>query len=103
MVLGYELWETQSGNLMASYERESEALRAVADRARRHGPESITSIALVQIDEADEDGEMVTLATGADLLARAATRESPGRNGQPADHPRTPAEQSALTRATKRT
>lgn len=72
MTLGYELWETQSGNLMASYESEAEALRAVADRARRHGSDSVESIALVQVDDADEDGEMVTLASGADLLARAA-------------------------------
>jgi hypothetical protein len=67
----YELWETESGNLMASYASERQALSAVAARARDHGPESVNSIALVQVDDADEDGEMVTLATGSDLLVRA--------------------------------
>jgi hypothetical protein len=57
---------------MASYESESEALRTVATYAQQHGSDSINSIALVQIDDADEDGEIVTLAIGGELLARAA-------------------------------
>lgn len=100
-MLGYELWETQSGNLMASYENEVEALCAIANHVRQHGADSINSIALVQIDDADEDGELVTLATGADLLARAATLEPPERNGRPAERRLTPAEQAALTRPAK--
>jgi hypothetical protein len=56
---------------MASYEIEVEALDAVVSRAHLHGPDSIMSIALIQVDDEDEDGAIVTLASGADLLARA--------------------------------
>lgn len=70
-MLAYELWETESGNLMASYDSEGEALRAISDRAHRHGPSSVLSIALVQVDEANDQDEMTTLAEGAALLARA--------------------------------
>ena len=67
----YELWETESGNLMASFNSEAEALCAVANRARRHGQDSVSSIALIQVDDEDLNNEMTTLATGADLLIRA--------------------------------
>ena len=77
-MLAYELWETQSGNLMASFESEAEALRAIVARARRHGPASVDSIALVQVNDADEDGEMVTVASGEDLLVRAEQAPSSG-------------------------
>ena len=70
-MLAYELWETESGNLMASFDTEVEALRAIGDRARQHGRMSISSIALVQVDDTDEDGEMVTIASGDELLTRA--------------------------------
>ena len=67
----YELIEGQTGNLMASFETEAEALRVISERVRQHGPESVTSIALVRVDTQDEDGAMETVASGADLVARA--------------------------------
>lgn len=67
----YELLETETGNLMSSHDSEAQALHAVAERARRFGPGSVTSVALVRVDDEDEDGEMVLVAAGADLLARA--------------------------------
>jgi hypothetical protein len=103
MTPGYELWETQSGNLMASYEREDEALRAVTDRARRHGSASVYSIALVRIDEGDEDDEMVTLASGTDLLARASNPDSAAQNGHSPGHPQRPADQATPTRTVRGT
>lgn len=64
----YELWETTTGNLMASFDSEAEALHAARERARRHGPQSVDTVALMRVDDEDEDGEMVLLASGASLL-----------------------------------
>ena len=69
-MLAYELLETETGNLMSSHDTEAQALRAVSERVRRFGPGSIASVALVQVDDEDEDGEMVLVAAGAELLAR---------------------------------
>jgi hypothetical protein len=73
----YELWETQANNVMASFEHEGQALAAIIERARQHGAESIESLALVHVgdvsvdDDGEEDADMVMVAEGADLLARA--------------------------------
>jgi hypothetical protein len=73
----YELWETQSGNVMASFESEVQAFAAVVNRARLHGAKSVESVALVRIGDivvggdGEEDADMVMVAEGADLLARA--------------------------------
>lgn len=64
----YELIEGQTGNLMASYESEEAARSAVSERVHRHGPQSVASLDLVRVDTEDEDGAMVTLASGAELL-----------------------------------
>jgi hypothetical protein len=85
-MMTYELWETQSGNVMASFQNEGQALAAVVDRARRHGPESVESIALVRIGEivkdpdGEEDADMEMLGSGVDLLVRA---ETPAPDGAP--------------------
>jgi hypothetical protein len=70
-MLAYELWETDSGNLMAAFDTQAEALAAVSKRAKQHGPESVATLTLVSVDDADEDGDIVTLASGSELLARA--------------------------------
>ena len=67
----YELIEGQTGNLMASFETEAEALRVISERIHQHGPESVASLALVRVDADDEDGAMETVACGADLVALA--------------------------------
>ncbi len=67
----YELWETRTGNLMASYDDEAQALRAAVERVRRFGSTSLESVVLVRVDEDDEDGAVEEVAAGADLLARA--------------------------------
>lgn len=77
----YELWETQTGNLMASYARPADALDVVARTARVHGADRIMSFALLQVDTG---GDVRTIAAGPELLAlaeadaasRAATGES---------------------------
>lgn len=67
----YELWETRTGNLMASYDDEAQARRAAVERVRRFGSTSLESVVLVRVDEDDEDGAVEEVAAGADLLARA--------------------------------
>ncbi len=55
-MMAYELWETESGNLMASFSTEAAALAAVADRVSKHGPSSVETIALFAVDDSDADG-----------------------------------------------
>ena len=57
--MAYELWEMQTGNLVASFRREEEALALVRDAVAAHGPAYAQSLALVR---EDEDGSSVTVA-----------------------------------------
>lgn len=70
-MMAYELWETQTGNFMASYDDEEQALRAAVERVRRHGTASLESVVLVRVDVDDEEGAVEEIAAGAELLARA--------------------------------
>ena len=67
----YELWETRSRNLIASFATEADALAFVARSAGRHGAASIASVELVRLDDEDDDGPIERIAAGADLLRRA--------------------------------
>ena len=69
-MLIYELWETESGNLMASFGSEGAALAAVASLVREYGPSSVATVALARLDDEDEGCEMTRLAAGDELLAR---------------------------------
>ena len=71
-MLAYELWETESGSLMASFDTEAEARAAVARRVARYGPESVATLSLVSVDEGDEDEDIVTVASGTELLVSTA-------------------------------
>jgi hypothetical protein len=62
----FELWEMRSGNLMGSYETETQALAALAEAVNSYGPAYAESIALVR----ESRGRSKTVATGADLTAR---------------------------------
>ena len=66
--MAYEVWETQTGNLVASFSREQDALRLVRDAASMHGESYVRSLALVCEDEA---GHTRTVAMADQLLARA--------------------------------
>jgi hypothetical protein len=67
-MIAYELWETESGNLMASFPTKAEALAVVADRVSKHGPSSVESITLLAVDDSDQEHEFVTLAEGPELV-----------------------------------
>ena len=68
-MVGYELWETQSGNLMGAFGSEAEALAAVARTAAKYGEAAVETVALFRAD--DESDEVDCIAAGAELLARA--------------------------------
>ena len=70
-MIGYELWETTTANLIASYDDEAEALRAVAQCVHQYGAAVLDTVVLVRVDEDDEDGRVEEVAAGAGLLARA--------------------------------
>lgn len=69
-MLIYELWETEGGNLMSSFESERAALEAVAALVRERGPASIATVTLARLDDQDEDCETTHIAAGNELLAR---------------------------------
>ena len=64
----YELWETQTGNLVASFSREQDAMALVRDAVATHGEAYVRSLALVS---EDETGHSATIAVADQLLARA--------------------------------
>jgi len=79
-MIAYELWETRSGNLMATYGTVEQAFEAVARTAAKYGTESIISFALLQ-DE--DDNEPETIAVGQEIVALAEryARAHPGSSG----------------------
>jgi hypothetical protein len=70
----YELWDTESGNLIADYDDEDAALRAVRAGVNDEGPASWETIELVRV----EPGGMRTpLAQGTALVAHALAALNP--------------------------
>ena len=67
-VAGYELWDTESRNLLDDFDTESEALEAVRELVALNGPACTDAMALTRVHA---DGRMTTLAMGADLATRA--------------------------------
>lgn len=70
----YNLIDTESGNLVGSYESEGEAREVVRDAWSRHGTAGVDGLSLLRVDSdgaitlLGEDGELldaVPVATGA--------------------------------------
>ena len=76
-MIGYELWETRSGNLLEAFDTESEAFAAVARTAARYGDATVETFALMSTETDDEDGDVTAIAAGADRLARAQSSGAP--------------------------
>jgi hypothetical protein len=70
---GYELWDTESRNLLEDFATEAEALEAIRELIARNGPACVSAIALTRVDG---PGRMTTLAMGEALVARVRNAES---------------------------
>ncbi|MCC7366908.1 MAG: hypothetical protein IT306_00705 [Chloroflexi bacterium] len=80
----HELWETESGNLMASFPTEAQALAAVAEQIRQYGPSSVATIALALVNDSNEAGDFEQIAAGPELvqLSHGRTRHAPRCSGE---------------------
>ena len=67
-VAGYELWDTESRNLLDDFDTEAEALEAVRELTALNGSACTNALALTRVDS---DGRMTTMAMGAALATRA--------------------------------
>lgn len=82
----YELWNTRSRNMVASFETEEAALTFVRDTVRELGIDGVVRLALAREDDA---GRVETIALGHDLAQRAqegqhAPRTAPSAMARPA-------------------
>jgi hypothetical protein len=74
-VAGYELWDTESRNLLDDFDTEAEALEAVRALIALNGLHCTQALALTRVWS---DGRMSTVATGDALAVLAETpRPSP--------------------------
>jgi hypothetical protein len=64
----YELWDTESGNLIQTYERETDALALVHAAVEAYGAEYAADLALL-LDRGR--GDLTTVASGRELAERA--------------------------------
>ena len=64
----YELWETQTSNLVGSWASEAEALTVVNDALVRHGADALTTLSLLH---EDSQGNTTVIAEGPSLIERA--------------------------------
>jgi hypothetical protein len=65
--MAYEIWEMQTGNLVASFGTEEDALALVRDALAAHGEAYARNLALVR---EDEHGQTSTVATSDQLIER---------------------------------
>jgi len=65
----FALWDTETGNIVGTWEREADALALVRAAVRAYGPAYADTLALVR---EDARGEVTPIAAGAALAARAA-------------------------------
>jgi hypothetical protein len=69
----YELWDTESGNLIQAYENEADALALVRAALDAYGSSYATDLALL-VDTGR--GDLKTVAAGMELAERARTAGS---------------------------
>ncbi len=70
----YELWSGASGNLLAGFDTEAEALPAIADTIDEHGRAAAEDLGLLAVDDTkpdDDESAVMLLAEGEALIARA--------------------------------
>lgn len=72
----YEIWDQETGNILAWHDTEAEALSVVSATVERHGRDAVTTWALVREDgmERDEGGIVASGDVLADLALHAPAR-----------------------------
>jgi diacylglycerol kinase family enzyme len=68
MTTSYEVWDTDTGNLIRSYTSEDDALALVRAAVERRGRRAVAKWALVEVGG---DGSLSTVAAGLALAGRA--------------------------------
>ena len=66
--MAFELWDTETGNIVGTYPTEAEALAVVQRAVEVYGAGYANGLALA-LD--DEEADVLTLAIGAELASRA--------------------------------
>ena len=81
----WELWDTETGNLVGDYDSEDAALAVVRDAFYRLGPASIAPLALgvEHDDEGGVDDDLPPVLQGQDLVARVQRGPSEQAAGRP--------------------
>ncbi len=79
-IAGYEIWDTESRNLLDDFDTEAEAIEAVRELIAVNGAACTAALALTRVTV---DGSMQTLAIGTELALRA-ERSGQGRARRPA-------------------
>lgn len=69
----YELWDTESRNVIGEFDSEADALAAVLEAVQLNGAESVAAFTLIG---AFDDGAVKGLAAGQELVERARQQES---------------------------
>jgi hypothetical protein len=70
----FELWDTESGNVIGEFDSEAEALAAVLEAVDYNGDESATLFTLIGISKS---GAIKAIAGGAKLVALARSQQHP--------------------------
>ena len=81
----YELWDTESRNIIGEFESKSAALSAVLEAVELNGEPSVAAFTLLQ---ALDDGSVTGIAGGAQLVAHAGRTVTRRRSTFPTGHPR---------------
>jgi hypothetical protein len=79
----YELWNLKTGNLVSVHRTEHEALTRVRASLDAHGPAYVEALALARADLKTDD--LIPIAEGAELVARAREVPPAPHRGPPAD------------------
>lgn len=66
---GFEIWDSESNNLVAHFATESEALAMIRDAIRRHGAACVEPLVLLRVGPR---GGLSAVASGTALAERAA-------------------------------
>jgi hypothetical protein len=73
MPAGFELWDTDTNNLLDDWDTEAQAIEALRGLIELNGPEAMHDLALVSVDDA---GVSSTVAYGAALVPHVARADA---------------------------